>query len=62
MRHRARVHFFDDSIEGPTPIKRVYRDVSFDKGLLRELQARKLFYIDWRRARGIKALPEEPER
>jgi len=50
----------DDSIVGPTPVKRVYRDVSFDRELLRELKARKLFYIDWRRVSAIKASPEEP--
>lgn len=46
----------DDSVEGPTPFKRFYREVSFDRELLKELQTGTLFGIDWRRVREVREL------
>ncbi len=51
---------FDDSMEGVTPFKRLYRDVRFSSELLKELKAGKLFHIDWRRMRDIKELTGKP--
>lgn len=46
----------DDSFEGLNRFTRLYREVSFDRELLKELKTGKLFGIEWRKVSALQEL------
>jgi hypothetical protein len=53
---------WDETVEGSVKASRVYREVRFNRELLKELKGRALFGIDWRKVRALESLPRQPDR